>query len=306
MPEQNTITQQDRMYELIVGDYKSGDGVRITDLQMSFDVSLSADNKRDSSSASVQIYNLSRETLKLLETDFLTCSLKAGYRQIGIYEIINGNVVEVVTRRQGADKVTTLTIGESFSSLNHKRVKAVVAPGKTKVEIIEEIRKKMDGVSRGAYEGKRLNETIPYGYPLHGTPKEMLTRFARENRLEWRIVNGVLYVSEENGIIDKNTEDVPLISKSSGLIDIPYYSSGESTKLDSDKTRKQGVVFTALLNPTVQPGRLLKLESEVMQTPSGFYRVNDIKYSGDYRGNDWYMECFCSKVDGVTLANINK
>ncbi len=305
MADQNIVTQQDRMYELIVGDYKSGDGVRITELQMSFDVSLSADNKRDSSTATVEIFNLSRETLRLLETDFLTCSLKAGYRQIGLYEILSGNVTEVVTRKQGADKVTTLTIGEAFSALNHKRVKAVVAPGKQKIEIIEEIRKKMDDVSRGAYEGKRLTETIPYGYPLHGTPKEMLDRFARENRLEWRIVNGVLYVSEENGIIDKSTEDAPLISKLTGLIDIPYYSSGESTKLDSDKTRKQGVVFTALLNPTVQPGRILKLESEVMENLSGFYRVNDIRYSGDYRGNNWYMECFCSKVDGVVLAGIS-
>lgn len=299
---QANIAQQDRVYELVVGDFSTGDGVLITELQIQFSASISADNKKSNNSASVQIYNLSRRTLALLESEFLTCSLKAGYRQIGLHEILSGNVVEVSTTKSGPDLVTTLHLGEAYSQLNHKRVKSTVAPGKTKVEIIEEIRRQMPGIVKGSYVGAKLNELVPFGYSLNGSPRQMLDRFTKANRMEWRITNNALHISEENGLVDNNTEDAPIISKTSGLIDIPYFSSTESDKLDSDKTRKTGVTFKALLNPTVKVGRIVKLESEVMPSLNGFYRVNDISYTGDYRGNDWYMECACAKVTGVQLS----
>lgn len=294
--------QTDRRYALTIGDYQTGDGILITDLQIRFDVSKSADNKRTGNSATVEVYNLSRGTLGKLETEFLECTLAVGYRDTGIQTILTGNVVETRTVKQGPDQVTQFILGEGYTALNHKRLKSLVAPGKTVEDVIEEIRAQMPGVARGAYVGTNLNSPVLYGYPLNGSPKDMLTRVARERKLEWRVDNGALYISDENGLVSRDSSEAVLISRGTGLVDIPYYASGDPAKLDTDPRRRTGIQFKALLNPSVMPGRLILLESDVLPQLNGFYRVNDIRYSGDYRGGDWYIDCVCSQVNNVELA----
>lgn len=293
--------QRDRRYELIIGDYQTGDGLLISDLQVQFDITKSADNKRTGNGGTVEVYNLSRATLGKLETEFLACTLSVGYRDTGISTIITGNVTETRTVKQGPDQVTQLILGEGYTALNHTRLKALVAPGKTLNDVVEEIRKQMPGVARGAYLGTNLSNPVLYGYPLNGSPREMLDRFAKENKLEWRVDNGALYISEQNGLISKDTVEAPVISYETGLIDVPYYASGDSSKLDTDPRRRTGVQFKALLNPSVTVGKMIKLESTVLPQLDGFYRVNDIRFYGAFRGNDWYMDCVCSQVRNVEL-----
>ena len=56
--------QINRVYELIVGNAVSGEGLQINDLQCTFDISKSSSNKDKTNSASIEIYNLSNESLK--------------------------------------------------------------------------------------------------------------------------------------------------------------------------------------------------------------------------------------------------
>lgn len=293
--------QNDRRYELIIGNYKTGDGILIENLQVSFDVQLGADNKKSSNSAIVEVYNLSPASLARLETEFLECTLAVGYRDTGVQTILTGNVTRTSTQRRGTDTITKLFLGESYASLFHKRVKSLVAPGKSYEDVIEEIRSQMPGVARGAYAPSGLSQQLPYGYPLNGSPKAMLDRLCSELAWEWRIVQGTLYISDENGLTSRSTDEAVLISSETGLVDIPFYSSGEIEKLDTDPKRRTGVQFKALINPNVQVGKLIRLESTVMPVLNGFYRVAAIRYYGDYRGNDWYMDCVCKQVFNVEL-----
>lgn len=295
------ILQRDRKYVLTVGDYKTGDGVQITDLQLRFDVSKSADNKRTGNSATIEVYNLSRATLGKLETEFLEATLAVGYASTGVQTIITGNVTKTTTVKQGTDTVTQLLLGEGYVALNHKRLKSLVAPGETVQDVIEEIRKQMPGVVRGAYIGTNISNKVLYGYPLNGTPRAMLDRLCKEQRLEWRVDNGALYITSENGLLSKDTLSAPRIDVDSGLIDIPFYSSGDS-KLPTNKQHKVGVEFKMLLNPEIVPGKMVYLASSVMPNMTGFYRVNDVRHTGDYRGSDWYTEVTASRVESVELV----
>ena len=56
-------TQFQRVYELIVGDTASGEGLRLNDLQLTFDISKSSSNKDKTNSASIEVYNLYEEPL---------------------------------------------------------------------------------------------------------------------------------------------------------------------------------------------------------------------------------------------------
>ena len=63
----------------------------------------------------VEIYNLSNDTIHRIKRGE-TCTIEAGYR--GDYGVIaSGKVTSVMTRREGVDKITTITVmeGDDYS-----------------------------------------------------------------------------------------------------------------------------------------------------------------------------------------------
>lgn len=306
------MAQKDRIFSLKVGDYKTGNGLLIenpaTDSdgnrygnpwQITFDVSKSADNKRNNgNSAAIEIYNLSDSQIQLLDSDYLEVEFSVGYYETGVQTLVIGNVTEHSTVKSGNDYVTQLRIGEGYTALNQQQLARVVSPGKTVADVLEEIRTQMPGVSRGAYTGTNLNNPIIFGWRLKGSPKEMLMKLCEAHNLEYNINSGVLNVSAENGLISKDTILAPVINPQTGLIDMPFRTSETGRKPAKDKQRRRGVQFKALLNPDIVPGKIVKLESKWID---GFYRVNTARFSGDMRGNEWYVECFCSEIDAEDL-----
>lgn len=307
------MAQKDRIFSLIVGDYKTGNGLLIESpkkdsqgnyttnpWQITFDISKSADNKRNNgNSATIEIYNLSDDQIKLLETDYIEVSLSVGYLSTGAHLIAVGNVTEISTVKSGNDYITQLKIGEGYSDLNHETLAKMVSPGKTVNDVIEEIRQQMPGVSRGAYTGTNLNNPIVFGWRLKGSPREMLMKLCEAQGLEYNVNSGVLNVTQENGLLSKDVQVAPVINPYTGLIDLPFHTTDTGRKPKKDKKRRRGVQFKALLNTDIVPGRVVKLESKWI---TGYYRVNTARFSGDYRGNEWYVECFCSEVQAEDLV----
>jgi hypothetical protein len=286
--------QRNRFYRLTIGDYKKGEGIQIDGLQIRFDVQKSADNKRNGNSASIEVYNLSATSLQKLQSEYLVCTLEVGYESPkNLIQLVNGNVVETRTVKNGVDTVTQIILGEGYSDLNFNKISTALPPGKTREDVVNACLAGMPGVSRGAIKGTNLNAPLPFGYTMTGTPKDSLNDFCEAFRYEWRISNNKLEVSDENGLVNTNKDVAPVIGIESGLIDIPFYTSGESSKLKKDSTRRQGLQFKALLNAEVTPGQLIRVESSKI---SGWYRVKSARYTGDFRGNDWFMDCFCGIV----------
>jgi hypothetical protein len=134
------MRQFKRFYRLTVGDYKTRDGLEITDLQITFDISKSADNSAQSNSASIEIYNLSPNNLKILETEYPAAILEVGYEsQNNLKILFAGKVGDVSTRKRGPDKVTQLIIGSSYTELNHETISKLVPSGGTVKTVVEEL-----------------------------------------------------------------------------------------------------------------------------------------------------------------------
>lgn len=307
------MAQKDRVFSLKIGDYKTGNGLLIEHprkdgdgnlhdniWQITFDISKNADNKRNNgNSAVIEIYNLSDSQIQLLESDYLEVEFSVGYEESGAHTLVVGNVTETSTVKNGNDYVTQLRIGEGYTDLNHQQLSKMVSPGKKVSDIIEEIRAQMPGVSRGAYTGTNLNNPVVFGWRLKGSPKEMLMKLCEAQNLEYNINAGVLNVSSENGLLTKDTQLAPVLNDKTGLIDMPFHTSETGRKPKGDKKRRRGVQFKALLNTDIVPGKIVKLESKWI---TGFYRVNSARFSGDFRGNDWYVECFCSEIQAEDLV----
>lgn len=296
---QNT-NQFDRIYTLAVGDYNTGNGLLIEDLQLTFDISKTADNKdNQGNSASIEIYNLSRDQAKLLDTQYIQCTLSVGYVGTGKHVVVTGNVTEVITRKAGTDRITQLKVGEGYTDLNHQKLKAVVSPGKTVGDVLEAIRKEMPNVARGSIVGTNLNNPVIHGWRLSGTPREALAKLCAANRLEYNITGNTLNVTDENQPNTKNVVDAFVLNAATGLIEVPFHILDQAKRSKKDKRRRRGVQFKCLMNSLIVPSSIVKLESEEI---TGFYRINAARYSGDFRGSDWTVECTCSEIAAEELA----
>ena len=51
-----------------------------------------------------------------------------------------------------------------------------------------------------------------------------------------------------------------------------------------------------LLNPDIVPGDIVKLEDTLI---SGYYKVTDMRFTGDWRGQAWHSEIRATAIEKV-------
>lgn len=283
--------QINRWYELTIGDGKTFEAVVITPpMGIRFSVDKSSTALKRQNSAEIEVYNLPDEVLKVLKGDYPVAFLKVGYEKQDIVTVIKGEVVSVSTRKQGAEKVTQILLGSGYVALNHETIQAVVPEGKSVKEVIETLQKEMTGISKGVFSGFNIKNKVLYGYSMSGTARETLDNICRTYHLDYNIDNDTLYVHDADGTRDENYTLAPVISESSGLIDLPYETRVAVGNAKKSVDNKGGVHFKILLNPTLQAGSIVKIESE---TITGWFKISDLRHYGSNRENDWYTECKC-------------
>lgn len=289
--------QKDRIYELIIGDHRNGKGLLINNLQITFDITKAANNKQRTNSAAIEIYNLGAESLKLLDTDYPAAVFSAGWSQTGLKRLFADQVTNVTTRSSGTDRITQIQMGERYKEINHQVLSSLVAPGRTVKDVLEDIRKAIPGVSRGVFNGTNLDSPILYGYPLIGTPKDMLDELSAKYSIDWQIADGILYANNSDRAFSENFDQAYVISRYTGLIDNVYRVSGDKRRSKKDKVKKQGVQFKVLLNPELIAGSIIKIEDTLI---NGWYKIDSLRHYGGYRDTSWYTEVQASAIEKVT------
>lgn len=287
-PLDKTQYQFMRVYELVIGDGKTKKGFSIADLEVSFSIKKSANNKDAQNTADISITNLSEETLAILEKDYPVVSLKVGYLKTGLKELFSGEVYDMETKRNGTDRVTTLKCTPFQSKLSFNYVSDFIAAGNTVGSAIEKIRQSVDGLAKGIYRSDKLNLTLPFGMPIAGSAMQELQRICNSYLLEYRLDNGALYISDIDGTSDSSVKKAPVLSYTTGLLAGPYKSTGRIKRGKLDPLRKEGLTVKALLNPIVQAGWAVVLEGT--GDTDGTYKVEEVTFNGDYRGSDWTMD----------------
>lgn len=290
--------QKNRVYSLIVGDSQTGNAFEIVNsLQVTFDISKSTDNKKRTNSAAIEIYNLNPDQIKILDTDYPAAVFKVGYLDTGsLKTVFSGQVNHVSTRKNGTDIVTQLQIGSGYTDLNHDTLNEIVPPGSTVKEVAEKLREALPGVSRGVYNGTNLNNEILYGYPLMGSPKEMLDELAEKYALDWQVDDDVLYVKNNDRANNENFNEAYVISAYTGLIENAYRVSGDRKRSKKDKAKKPGIQMKILLNPNIVAGDIIRLEDTYI---TGWFRVDSLRHSGSWRGRSWQTEIKASYIEKV-------
>lgn len=290
------LIQRNRQYRLIVGDYQTGEALEITDLQVTFDISKSPDNKKRTNSASIEIYNLSDEHVKLLDTDYPAAVFEAGYLDTGgPKRLFSGQVTHVSTRKSGTDRITQVTMGSGYTELNHQLLSEFVPEGQDPKVVVQRFVKAI-GADRGVVSGTNLNNPIIGGYPLSGTPKDMMDEFCEKYACEWQLDDGVVYVHDKGRPNDENFDLAYVISKYTGLIETPYRVSGDRQRSKKDNVKKPGVQMKILLNPDIRAGDIIYLEDTLI---TGWLKVESLRHSGGWRSSGWFTEIRATSLEKV-------
>lgn len=260
-------------------ELKSGEVLRVRELQIRFDVEKTKDSTTNK--CEIKISNLSDETRsKIRERDALI-RLFAGYENdIGPALIFSGNAQtifnkwetpEIVTNIEAQDGIRTLRETRSnFSYGNQTSANTIV--NRLSNDIGLPLRQDFD--IQGAYQG----------FSFNGRAKDGLDVVCEKFNYSWSIQDNEILIVPRSG----NTGRIAtVLNANTGLVNTPERISDQEGEFDEAIQKELEWKLTSLLNPRLQPGSLVELQSK---QANGLFQIEKVRHYGDSRGTDFYSE----------------
>lgn len=286
------------------------------DLRMSFQVRQA--DSHTPNTAVIRVYNLQDSTVANVIAEFNRVELQAGYVSGKYSTIFSGTIKQYKRGRESAvDTYLDIYAADGDLATNcatvNKTLAAETAYRDRHTALEQAYKAAQPGLESGApsaYADATLGGTLPRDRVLYGMAIDETRDLTRSTRTRWSIQNGRTQTYGETEAPPAN--EVTILTAQSGLIGMP-----EATQ--------DGIELQCLLNPTLRPGSLVKLDNSAInqyfqpgglpaqgvQWPSynstlqfyaatgrdGLYRVYVIDYEGDTRGIAWYNRMVCLAVD---------
>jgi hypothetical protein len=247
-------------------------------LDMTFSVAKTLD--REPNTAEINVFNLSETSRRAVEEETdQQVILSAGYDQPdGVSDIFTGQLRKGSSVKRGPDIITTIEAADGEKRLREARINTSFAPGaslKTAVEAAaNSLRVGIGNLAESSasldFEG--LGRQFVEGVVLSGPTREELTGLLDSAGYEWTIQDG----------------NLQLLQRGKGLIGTAIVLSPSTGLIDSPSIDSEGVLTArTLMIPNLFPGRRVQVESRFA---TGIYRITKSQYTGDTRGNEWYID----------------
>ena len=269
-----------------VGFKVNGDVASLHDLFVSFSVDKTITSKQNP--CKIQIYNLSQTHRNLVGKELGGIILEAGYLSEGIDSvgiIFSGQIREVEHSRKGANIITKIEAADGDAAYRFATARQTFRAGANVKEVVEYLYQQMQphGVRRGEWKFPKEVKTFQRPYPIFGSAYREMDLLGQSNKFYWSIQNGKLEIIPTDGTIDYEIT----VSKDTGMIGIPTLTT-------------TGCKVKTLVNPAIQPNRLIRINSENFQMNSwnNQFRISKLKVVGQNRGNQF--EC---QIEGESLKN---
>lgn len=295
----------DRTAELVVG--QSGkDGILIKDLRFSFKIEKTLSETLNNSTLS--IYNLNKSSRQIVATPNNAVILKAGYiGDVGAVTCFVGIVRRCLTVRDGVDWRTDLELDDGMIAYRDSKHSISFAPGTRGEDVLRGVSARFNLPVRQFPEidGK----IYPQGFAFVGRTREAMASVCNYLGLEWSIQNQEIQVIKKGGSV-KQTAIV--LSSDTGMIGSPALEAktmSEKAAADAgisvndagvikrpkeddkgevkERLEVQGYKVASLLQPTIEPGHVVKLQAEGID---GWFKVEKLTHTGDTHGSDWKTE----------------
>lgn len=278
--------------------------LEVTDLRVAFHASRSL--RKNPNTCEVRIWNLNRDhRQQLQEQKSVPMRLEAGYAlppkkglgaaaaaaldAIGIGGapsapqlpvLFDGDLRNAFTSREGGDQITTISSGDGEKAGQSNRVNISFRPGLRYRKLLTDL---ADAAGVGLGNSFSALAFLPgleisVGSAVSGSAMDQLDTMFQSQGLEMSVQNGELQVLGGGKPL---LGTAVVLSESTGLVDSPEPGSNGKIKV------------RALLQPGLEPGRLIVLESERV---TGSFRVEQWDAIGDTHGQDWYAELEVGEV----------
>ena len=258
---------------------------------------INKDVTQESNKSKITILNLSRETITKIEKADTKVEIYLGYKENGgALHAFSGSVIESVSKDDGKDVTTELTLSDGQVALRDTVVSLNFVEGTSARTIVQTLANEM---SLPIIFGEGVNfQSYPDGYSFVGKAKDAMTEVCKANSLTWSIQNEIITIILNGGV---TASRALVFSADSGLIGSPERIIKSRPKEDKNppkRKRKQqakkekpekkaGWKIKVLLSPSLNAGDAVKLESRLK---SGWFRVESIKHSGNSVSGDWTSE----------------
>ena len=232
--------------------------------------------------ATVQIWNLSDNNLKIVEGKDCAIELRAGYGDT-MATVLVGSVTSAITTRENADRMTELTVVDGMVALRDTTI-SVSMNGKVNAKTVyNKIAKEM-GLS--IVFGKGLTfKNLPNGFSYVGKAKNALQKIAKLCKHKWTIQNEVIQITKKGQAVSTRGY---LLSSETGLINIP-----KRITIGSGDEEKTGWEVEYFLNGAIGVNDIVQLKSS---TANGYFLVHKVTMDGDNLEGDWICTAQLLKI----------
>jgi len=288
-------------------------GEKALDLSdMRFRFSVKQEDAESPGNAEIRVWNLSESTVKSIRGEYSRVVLQAGYQEAPFGVIFDGTIKQYRIGREGTDSYLDILAADGDEAYNFAFCSRTLAAGSSAGDRIAAAIQTMStaGVTGGDVLIPSTGGILPRGKVLFGMAKAIIRSEMPALQTTWSIQNGKVNVIPLTGYLPG---EAVVLNSLSGLIGRP-----EQT-IDGLKVR-------CLINPRIRIGGLIKVDNKsinqtVQQNPDaaplaynqyaglqqlasvtadGIYRVYVAEYTGDTRGQEWYVDLTCLTVDPVT------
>lgn len=281
------------------------------DLRVKFDVHQAS--VQTPNYAEITIFNLADSTAANVIKEFDFVTLEVGY-QNGKFGTIFSGTIKIFERghESAVDSFLRIFAADGDKPLNYATINEVLPAGSTPQNQLDKISKSFQdqGATKGYVDPQALiipptiRDSVNFGMTA-----DVMRQFGAQNGAVWTITDGKLTFA---GSTSYDPGDIVTLTGRTGLIFWPTVTPS-------------GIEITALINPAVRLRQRLKLDNKSInqyQTPGGgpvigvnfpgydpqsfaqtsldgTYCALVIDYSGDSRGNEWYMHITALAVDST-------
>jgi hypothetical protein len=239
---------------------ESGQG-RVWTAPLHFTVSVEQTKRRRPNKGSVEVWNLSRGSIGYFESSAKIVEVIAD----GVGLLYRGNPRKIVTRIDGPDWITEMELADGGRAYRDAKLSRSYAPGITTRTVLADL------AAAAGWSVQILGtlDDVVYesGHYVSGRVVDAIDELIATAGAEWSVQDGQVRVV----CSDAPATGGVVLSPGSGLIGSP-------------SRKDKGIEVEALLQPSLRPGSLFKLESKFIE---GWWRVTKTQHSASSDGEEW-------------------
>lgn len=288
----STWTSPDILYgrrcRVIVSSSDGETALDVSDLRVVFSCVKTAAQLQPQFSTIV-IYNLSPKSENTIIQEGYRVTLEAGYEGSQYGLIFDGDVVQAIRNKEdGTTYTLTLVAADSDRWMSYSQSNFSLVRGQNNRSVIEGLASKATIPTQlGSISDSLSTSQLTRGKVIFGLTRDYIRQIAKSENAAAYIEGGKINFVKASDIPDGEILD---LSPDSGLIGVP-------------EQQDYGVTISCLMNPQIKLNSLVHVDNTLVHAQQfdqgqqiytldqdGIYRVIQITYMGDTRGNDWYTE----------------